>query len=77
MVEQSAKIIHDELLTKLYKISKQISNKTSNKMIKKLTNFSDQIKSRYMKQCIDYYTGQLHYDLVTFDKLNNGLMVVM
>ena len=70
--ECQAKIMHDELLPKLCKISKQIGNRGGNKMQKKISNFCIEIK-KYMKQCSDYYTRQLHYDLVDFNKLSNGL----
>ncbi len=64
--------MHDGLLTKLCKISKQINAGQKMKMNKKLLSFSQQIKN-YAAQCSDYYTSQLHYDLCNFNELNNGL----
>ena len=66
-----AKIMTDALLPKLCKISKQISNRGGHKMIKKINAMSQQIKN-YSKQSAAYFTTKLHYDLVTFNKLNVG-----
>eukprot|EP01084_Bolivina_argentea_P050379 92625_1 len=67
-----AKLIYDELLPKLCKISKQIGNKTNHKMHKKMNGFTHSMR-QYMAQCSDYYTRQLYYDLVDFKTLNEGL----
>ena len=70
--ESQAQIVHDALLPKLVKMTKQIANRGGAKMAKKIQAMSGQIRN-YTKQCSDYYTAQCHYDLVHFKQLAVGL----
>mmetsp|Transcript_27609 Transcript_27609/g.45492 ORF Transcript_27609/g.45492 Transcript_27609/m.45492 type:complete len:274 (+) Transcript_27609:829-1650(+) len=70
--ECPAKQVHADLLSRLYKTSKQIATASHSKMQRKIAAYAAQIL-QYRKQCSDYFTTQLHYDLVAFEQLSEGL----
>jgi len=70
--ESQAQMVHDALLPKLVKMTRQIATRGGSKMAKRIQAMTLQIRN-YSAQCSHYYTAQCHYDLVDFKQLGVGL----